>query len=253
MSEGYSYEMYQASRQGVPAPLKHGPERLSERDPHTKHVDWHEKYPNEVLLSGPPGRKAVAFTFDDGPDDVWTPQIVAVLDQMGVKGTFFCVGKRVVQSPKVLQHLLNRGHIVGNHSWSHPNFTKIPVEDIQMEIESATDAIERVGGIRPKLFRPPYGALTDTVIQEVIRLQYKIIFWDVDSLDWSGITAQQVVANVLAHAHPGAIILMHSAGGRGESLEDTVRALPKIITTLRNEGYSFMTVPDLLGIPAYQK
>lgn len=246
------YFMDPGFRQVVPAPLKHGPERLSERPPHTKHVDWSSQYPNDVILAGPTNRRAVAFTFDDGPDDVWTPQILAVLTQLGIKGTFLCVGARVAQNPQVVQEMVKAGHVVGNHSWDHPNFTKISISEVRSQIERTADEIARVTSVRPRFFRPPYGALNEAVIEEVIRLQYKILFWNVDSLDWSGITAQQVEANVLAHVGPGSIILMHSAGGRGESLEDTVRALPKVVSTLRNEGYSFFTVPELLGIPAYQ-
>jgi peptidoglycan-N-acetylglucosamine deacetylase len=152
----------------------------------------------------------------------------------------------------VLRQEVQEGHVIGNHSWNHPNLTKISTAEARSQIERTENEIAEIAKVRPRFFRPPYGALNDQVIELVIEMQYKIILWDVDSLDWSGITAQQVEANVLAHVRPGAMILFHSAGGTGESLEDTVRALPKIVTTLRKEGYSFLTVPELLTIPAYQ-
>lgn len=248
-----AFIVYPGLRQVAPAPFKHGPERVGERPLHAKHVDWNSKYPNEVILGGPANQKAVALTFDDGPDEVWTPQILAVLKQLGVNGTFLCVGQRVAQFPAVLRQMVKEGHVIGNHSWDHPNFTKISTTEARSQIEQTTNEIEKVVKVRPRFFRPPYGALNDQVIEVVIELEYKILFWNVDSLDWSGITAQQVEANVLGHARPGAIILFHSAGGRGESLEDTVRALPKIVNALRKEGYSFLTVPKLLNIPAYQE
>ncbi|MCF8563381.1 polysaccharide deacetylase family protein [Alicyclobacillus tolerans] len=233
------------------SPFYHGPERLSERPPHSQHVDWHALYPNDVILHGPTDRREAALTFDDGPDRVWTPRILSVLAQYGVKAEFNCVGQRVQQSPHMLEQIIQEGHNVENHSWSHPNFTKIPVAKAKRQIEQTNLLIEQITGVRPRFFRPPYGALNDEVIREVIALGMKILYWNVDSLDWSGLTRKQVVANVLGHTEPGAIILMHFAGGRGESLDGTVQALPYIIQTLRREGYTFKTVSALLNIPAY--
>ncbi|MBX5437509.1 MAG: polysaccharide deacetylase family protein [Alicyclobacillaceae bacterium] len=234
------------------SPLSGGPERVSERHSHTQHVDWHSLYPREVILRGPADRKRVALTFDDGPDQVWTPQILRILAQYAVKATFMCVGRRVQEHPQVLQWLVREGHEVGNHTFSHPNLTKIPLVEVRNQIVQTENEIHRVSGVRPRFFRPPYGALSDEVIREVRALGDIIIFWDVDSLDWARLTAVQVATNVLAHTAPGTIILMHSAGGNGESLANTVQALPYIIQTLREQGYTFTTVSDLLGQPAYK-
>lgn len=232
------------------APHFHGPERTAERHSHASHIDWSSRFPNEVILHGPP-RKEVSLTFDDGPDDVWTPRILSVLANYDVKATFMCVGRRIEQYPNVLRRMYREGHVIGNHSWNHPNLTKIPISEVRDQIERTAGVIDRLIGVRPRLFRPPYGALNEDVIREIRSLNYKIILWNVDSLDWAKLTASQVTANILAHAAPGSIILEHSAGGRGESLEDTVRALPRVIERLREEGFSFVTVPHLLDIPAY--
>jgi peptidoglycan/xylan/chitin deacetylase (PgdA/CDA1 family) len=157
-------------------PFKHGPERIEERHPHTKHVDWASLFPGEVILHGP-ARKEVALTFDDGPDDVWTPRILHILAQHDVKATFMCVGERIRQNPGVLRRIVREGHVVGNHSWDHPKLTKIPLAEVRTEIERTGNEIHRVIGARPRLFRPPYGALNADVIREVISLDYKIIFW----------------------------------------------------------------------------
>ncbi|GMA51030.1 hypothetical protein GCM10025857_23870 [Alicyclobacillus contaminans] len=233
-------------------PFQHGPERLTERPPSTQHIDWHALYPNDVILSGPTDRKTVALTFDDGPDAVWTPQILSVLDRYRIKAEFNCVGQRIQQYPYMLEEMFRRGHNIENHSWSHPNFTKISLTEARQQIERTNAFIERILGVRPYFFRPPYGALNQDVIREIISLRMKILLWDVDSLDWAGLTRKQVEANVLSQARPGSIILLHFAGGRDESLEDTVQALPNIIRTLRREGYSFATVAELLELPAYQ-
>ncbi|CRK82258.1 polysaccharide deacetylase family protein [Neobacillus massiliamazoniensis] len=233
------------------APLQHGPERLAERPPHTQHVDWSSMFPNEVILHGPTNRRLVSLTFDDGPDNVWTPQVLDVLNRYNIKGTFMCVGQRIQQNPQVLTRIIREGHVVGNHSWSHPNFTKIPLNEVRGQIEGTANEVNRLTGMRPVLFRPPYGALNLDVIREIMSLRDKIIFWNVDSLDWDGLTGPQVAANILAHAGPGSIILQHCAGGRGESLLDTIQALPYVIQTLRQEGYNFVTVPQLLNIRPY--
>ncbi|WDL95117.1 polysaccharide deacetylase family protein [Alicyclobacillus sp. ALC3] len=231
--------------------FQHGPERASARPPHTQHVDWHARYPNEVILRGPSDRRAVALTFDDGPDNVWTPLILSVLAKYSVKATFTCVGQMVQGNPAILQQIFQAGHNIENHSWSHPDFTKVSATEAKSQIERTNLLISQILHVKPRFFRPPYGAINDQVIAEVVSLGMKILYWDVDSLDWSGLTKEQVVANVLAHTEPGSIILMHSAGGRG-GLADTVQALPSIIETFRREGYLLTTLADLLREPAYQ-
>jgi peptidoglycan/xylan/chitin deacetylase (PgdA/CDA1 family) len=227
--------------------FQHGPERLDERPPHTQHVDWHAKYPGDVILHGPTDRKAAALTFDDGPDNEWTPRVLTVLARYKVTATFTCVGEMVQQNPAMLKRIFRAGHEIENHSWNHPNFTKISVSEAKEQIEQTNMLIQRIVGVTPRFFRPPYGAINEQVIQEVVSLGMRILYWSVDSLDWSGLTREQVAANVLGHAAPGAIILMHCAGGRG-GLADTVEALPQIIQTLRREGYTLVTVSELLHL-----
>lgn len=230
--------------------LQGGPERLGERQPHAAHVDWAGQFPNEVILHGP-AVKEVALTFDDGPDDYWTPRVLDGLKEMNAKATFFCVGERVQANPDVFRRMIAEGHVVGNHSWNHANLSKIPIEQAKEQLIRTNEVIRRVGGVKPHLMRPPYGALSEPLIREAIRLDQLIILWNVDSLDWTQIPAEQVATNILSHTGPGAIILLHSAGGEGQSLQNTVNALPYVIRTLRDRGYRFRTVPELLKIPAY--
>ncbi|MCL6444340.1 MAG: polysaccharide deacetylase family protein [Alicyclobacillus sp.] len=232
-------------------PFVHGPENAAERPPRTHYIDWHSLYPSEIILHGPQQQRRVSLTFDDGPDGVWTPRILQILAQYGVTATFCCVGQRVEQNPQVLRRIVRQGHMIANHSYNHPNFTKIPLEEACRQVNSTSNIIQRVAGVRPRFFRPPYGALNRDVIEMLISLDYKILYWDVDSLDWAGLTAAQVSINVLSHTEPGSIILMHSAGGVGESLADTAQALPDIIRTLRAQGYTFVKVSELLDEPAY--
>jgi peptidoglycan/xylan/chitin deacetylase (PgdA/CDA1 family) len=226
-----------------------GPERPEERPAQPERVDWSARYPDEIVLHGPE-RKEVALTFDDGPDDEWTPQVLRVLDRFGVKATFFVVGQRSERNPSVLRRIVREGHIVGNHSWNHPNLSKMTKEEVRSQLERTDSVIRKVTGKTTRLFRPPYGAISDIVVQEAVRLHKKMILWNVDSLDWMQLTARQVAANVLSHTQPGSFILMHSAGGAGESLQGTVDGLPIVIQSLRRLGYSFRTIPQLLGISA---
>ncbi|MBP1995652.1 polysaccharide deacetylase family protein [Paenibacillus eucommiae] len=242
-ASGYWYRTHQPELQG-------GSERMDERPPQVERIDWAEQFPNEIILHGPP-TKEVALTFDDGPDEVWTPQVLDGLREFGVKATFFCVGQRIQANPDVFLRMIREGHNVGNHSWNHPNLAKIPLAAAMEQINKTDEEMYRVAGIRSLLFRPPYGALTEELIRELIRLKKKTILWNVDSLDWNQITANQVAANILSHAGPGSIVLQHSAGGVGQSLQNTVNALPYVIQTLWKRGYALRTISDLLNLPAY--
>lgn len=231
--------------------VQDGPETVHNRQPYTKHVDWHAQYPTEIILHGPQ-RKSIALTFDDGPDKKWTPQVRQILNRNKVPGTFLCIGELVEQNPQVLKDLFRDGHIVGNHTYDHKNLTELTASEMASEILRTDDVIAQTIGVHPRFFRPPYGAMNQLVISELITLHYKVLFWDVDSLDWSGLTAEQVEANVLSHVQPGSIILMHCAGGKNGNLQDTIDALPVLIQRLKSEGYTFQTVPRLLGLPGYR-
>jgi peptidoglycan/xylan/chitin deacetylase (PgdA/CDA1 family) len=233
-------------------PLSGGPERPGQRPPYSRTIDWASLYPRDIFLRGPMNRREVALTFDDGPDAVFTPRILNVLRRTRVKGTFFVVGRRVQRYPRVFQRMLREGHEVGNHSWSHPKMSRQSAGQVRRELRRASDEMNRVGNVRPRFFRPPYGALSETVIREAVGEGYKIILWNVDSLDWSGIPGTVLATNVLSHIRPGSIILMHSATGRGGNLQNTVQALPRIIQRLRREGYRFVKVSELLDLPAYR-
>lgn len=209
-------------------------------------VDWHAKYPDVIVLKGPSQPKRVALTFDDGPDRQWTPAIANVLNQHGVKGTFFVLGQMVDQNPDILQQLVRQGHEIGNHTYSHKQLHTLTPQQLEEEVNRTDNAIYRAVGIRTRLIRPPYGGLSDSVIQYLRDRGYKIILWNVDSLDWTGISAPDLASNVLAHTTPGSIILFHSAFGRN-GLSNTVEALPRIIRTLQQNGYSFATISQLIG------
>ncbi|WP_018130257.1 polysaccharide deacetylase family protein [Effusibacillus pohliae] len=221
------------------------------REPHPLSLaDLRRKYPSTFILSGPPTKRQVALTFDDGPDTVFTPQVLDVLKRYHVKATFFVVGNRALAHPELVQRMVREGHVVGNHSFSHANLPKLSDDQFHYQILHTEEILRPLIGYNPKLVRPPYGNINEPQILWLAGQGFKIINWNVDSLDWKGLNAAQVSTNVLAHVHPGNIILQHCAGGHGEDLTGTVQALPRIIEKLRADGVQFVTVPDLLNLPA---
>jgi len=229
--------------------LQDGPER-GVRKPHPITLaDLRAKYKTMFLLNGPASKREVALTFDDAPDDRFTPQILDVLKREGVKATFFVVGNRIEAHPEIVQRMVKEGHVVGNHSYNHPNLPKLNDADFQNQINKTDLLIQSISGYRPTFIRPPYGNISEKQIQWLASQHKIIVNWNVDSLDWKGLNAEQVKTNVLAHVRPGSIILQHSAGGSGEDLSGTVQALPLIINKLRNDGVKLVTVSELLNLP----
>jgi len=229
--------------------LAGGPEREVRGFPKREIVDLITMYPELFIASGDSKEKKVALTFDDGPDDVFTPQILDILKAKNVKATFFVIGKRVKGYPEVMKRIADECHLAGNHTWSHPNIMKISLEDAKQEILKTEKLLEEYyknSSDRIKIFRSPYGSIDPERVEFFSDLGYKIISWNVDSLDWKGLSADEVKTNVLENVTKGSIILQHSAGGEGEDLSGSVEALPEIIDVLKEEGFEFVTIDEIL-------
>jgi peptidoglycan-N-acetylglucosamine deacetylase len=207
-----------------------------------------KKYDGTFKLSGPVTEKKVALTFDDGPDDIFTRQVLDVLKQNKVKATFFVIGRRAEAHPELIARMIREGHIVGNHSYNHADLSKLSVTNFEKQIEHTQLILKPMTGYNPKLFRPPYGAINEQQVRWAMDHGYLIINWNVDSLDWKGLSADKVSRNILSANRPGAIILLHCGGGEGEDLSGSVKAIPTIIRTLKIQGYEMVTVPELLHV-----
>lgn len=226
-----------------------GPEG-SERNPHPMSLsDLRAKYKSVFLLQGPSSKREVALTFDDAPDDYFTPQILDVLKQEGVKATFFLVGNRIEAHPEIVHRMVQDGHILGNHSYNHANLPKISDVEFQDQINKTDILIQKIAGYRPTFIRPPYGNINEAHIHWLASQHKIIVNWNVDSLDWKGLSSKQVITNILTQVNPGSIILQHAAGGTGEDLSGTVQALPEVIKKLRDDGVQLVTLPELLNLP----
>jgi peptidoglycan/xylan/chitin deacetylase (PgdA/CDA1 family) len=210
-------------------------------------------FPGVFFVHGPRDSKAVALTFDDGPDDYYTPQILNILQRYGVRATFFLVGRHVGQYPQVVRALAAAGEVVGNHTWDHPQLTRLSPAAVRSEMQRTDAALRSVLGFGTRLMRPPYGDMNAAVAGQLQGMGYDIIYWTDDSLDWRSLSAAQVESNVLSHLRPGDIILQHSlSGGPTENLAGTVQALPVIIRDIRREGLRLVTIPELLGISTWK-
>ncbi len=208
------------------------------------------QFPDSLFLSGNRDKKVVALTFDDGPDDNYTPRVLDILNRQGVKATFFLVGSRVKEYPSVVSQLVESGHQVAWHGWTHTNFRLKSVEEVRREMANTASAFKETINLDPVMFRPPFGELSLEALKELADSGHTAVGWNADSLDWRSIPVDLVLANALVNTRPGSIIVMHSAG---TILEGTVKALPELIYTLKAQGYGFVTVADLLDKPAYRQ
>ena len=197
------------------------------------------------VFNGPADARDIALTFDDGPW-VQTPQFLDVLERYHVPATFFQIGEWISvygQHDRLEQRMLRDGDMIGDHTWTHPNYTGAgPYE--RMQVVRAADAIRAATGFYPCLFRAPFGNTSPAQLAQVRSLGMTTIQWDIDPRDWALPGVDAIEDNVLRNAHNGAIVEMHDGGG---PRQETIDALPTIITTLRNRGYRFVTITQLLG------
>lgn len=183
----------------------------------------------------------VFITFDDGPHPTITPWVINQLKNYNAKATFFCIGNNVEKNPEVFQQILQHGHSVGNHTYSHLNGFKTSDEEYMNDVQKAEQFISTT------LFRPPYGKLTGFKAQLISKLQrkvpYKIVMWDVLSGDFDEqLTAKECTENVLLHTDKGSIIVFHDSEKAFPRLKET---LPIVLQTLHNRGFVFSSLQNI--------
>lgn len=209
--------------------------------------------PDKKPTSSEGDRKLVALTFDDGPDATFTPKVLDILKAHHAKGTFFLVGPQVNKYPDTAKRILDEGHSIGNHTWSHKDVSKLTDKQVADQIDKAQEAIAEATGFTPTLMRAPYGAISDSLLDALHERDMLHVYWTVDTRDWAGTSVADMRKNVLAHTKPGGIILMHSFGGRKNALENTVKLLPLILDDLSKKGFEFVTVDELIDAGAAHK
>lgn len=209
-------------------------------------IDYSQLYPDVFVRQGP-ALKRIALTFDDGPDALYTPQILTILAREHVHATFFVLGEQVQRYPSLTKRILREGHALGNHSFDHADLSRVSPARLDWEIITTDRLLRRYTGFHSAWFRPPYGSVNPYLLRRMQQMGYRVVNWSVDSNDWRSLSANRVEANVLSAVRPGSIILQHCNGNPREILAGSVAALPAIIETLRARGYTFVTVPELLA------
>lgn len=211
-------------------------------------VELAKKNKDSLFINGPTNKKVVALTFDDGPDASITPAMLNVLKSNNVKGAFFFVGNRLDENKDIAIRADREGNLVLNHSYSHPEFIKLSTAEISRELLTTEDKIYSLIGRRPAIMRPPYGEIDQATIDRIVKNNYKIVMWSIDTMDWSQRDKENIIKNAVSNVRPGDIISFHSIESNKSSLE----ALSEIINRLKGMGYEITTVDKLLGIAPYK-
>lgn len=185
-------------------------------------------------------KKEIALTFDISYSERNVEKILDILDKHNIKATFFVVGGWVDKHPDLVEEIHKRGHEIGNHSNSHPYFNEISEDEIKKEIQTTSQKIKAITGEDTYLFRPPFGEIDENGVRVCESLGYKVIKWDVDSMDWKNIKDSNIVDRVAQNAKQGSIILFHGDG------KDVQYYLEQIIYHFEKNGYSMLKVSDLL-------
>lgn len=185
------------------------------------------------------GKKLIALTFDDGPSASTTPRLLDLLYEKDVPVTFFVLGNMARNNPDIIRRAEKEGHVVASHTMYHQNLVRISASAVRADIEEATTVITGILGHPPAFTRPPYGNINDAVRATV---GTPMILWSVDTRDWDNKNTEAIIANALDQSYDGGIILMHDV------YPTSVDAVPTLIDTMRNAGYEFVTIPELIEI-----
>lgn len=203
---------------------------------------------HDSLCNLPTASKIVALTFDDGPDASTTPRVLDVLKKHNVPATFFCIGDRVRANPDLARREVNEGHLIGNHTMSHPWWNNFLIgAPLRNEIAGAQRIVEEVTGQTPAFFRSPMGLTNPHLFRQLRRLNLVSVGWDVRPFDRHGPTPDAVVKRVQRDVRPGSIIALHDGGIDGEFEASVVDG---IIQSLRKEGYAFERIDAAIGATA---
>ena len=211
---------------------------------------------NRLVSRDIPAGKAIALSFDDGPDPRWTPRIATTLRRLGVTATFFVVGSEVVRHPHVVQELHRQGFELGNHTFTHADLSALPGWERTLQIGLTENALAGTVGLRARLVRPPYSSVPAAVTQrqadalaQLAREGYDIALADFDGEDWRRPGVDAIVSAATPQRSTGGIVLLHDGGG---DRSQTVAALERLVPELRARGFRFVTVSELAGLPRDQ-
>ena len=196
---------------------------------------------------GPATRRRVALTFDDGPDPIWSERILELLARREVRASFFLVGERAAQAPETVRRIAAADHEIGSHGWSHGSLWLCGPQRTEVEIGRAHRLLSDASGRSLRHFRPPWGMVNAAMFGALRRHGERCVFWSIQPEGQRPASAERQVARVLRAAHPGAIVDLHDAEGTPAAPQRLLQALPALLDGLRERGYAFTTVADLLS------
>lgn len=204
-------------------------------------------YEDIIIKKGNEDEKIIALTFDDGPDEVFTPQVLDILKKNDVKATFFLVGENLKQNKEIVKRQFEEGHEIGNHTYTHINVAKSGYDKVYEEITKTQEEIKEITGVEPKLFRPPYRAMSRHMCDIVKNKNMNIILWsNLDPRDWSNPGVYSIVNTIESKVGNGNIILLHDYNNLRNSKSQTIQALESVIPYLKEQGYKFVTISELI-------
>ncbi len=195
-----------------------------------------------------PSRK-IALTYDDGPNDPHTLRLLEVLARHHVHATFFLIGRFVKQRPDLARAIVEAGHVVGNHTFSHPNLIFASARRTRAELQDCQNALDDAVGEHSNLFRPPFGGRRPGTLQIVRAVNLSPVMWNVTGWDWKALPADSIVSKVSRQIRGRDVILLHDGSHlqMGADRSQTVIATDKLIVRYKSEGYEFVTVPEMMG------
>jgi len=200
-----------------------------------------------ALCRGKKSEKVLAVTFDDGPDEIITLKVLAILEKYNIPATFFIIGKKAEKQVDMIQQIITKGHLIGLHSYGHAFFFDLYRRGkMEQDLLMAEEIMMKATGKKPLLFRPPYGVTNPILAKVLKKLGYNVIGWSVRSMDTTINDAGRVARRIIARIHPGAIIQMHDTRGI------TPEVLEKVIITAKDEGYRFAGLDEVLDVEAYK-
>ncbi len=206
----------------------------------------------EVFRRGGEELEYIALTFDDGPDPAFTPAILDILAERGVRATFFVVGKHVDQYPEIVQRIKAEGHEIGNHTYNHVNLLYAGEEMVTRELARTEAALEEAVGLTPKLFRPPRGLYNETTLRVAHERGYTLALWSLSSEDWLGISPTRIVRVLGDRATGGDILLFHDSGDflttAGANRDNVIQSVGPLLDRLHDRDYRFVTVTELMAM-----
>jgi peptidoglycan-N-acetylglucosamine deacetylase len=208
-----------------------------------------------TFIGLPRGVKQLALTYDDGPNDPHTPRLLEVLARHRVHATFFLIGRYVQQRPEIVREIAKAGHIIGNHTFSHPLLIFKSEAEIRRELIDCRSALQDVIGEHSDLFRPPFGGRRPAVLRIAHELGLQPIIWNVTGYDWNAPPSAIIERKVTRQLRGGDVILLHDGGHKQMDADrsQTVIATDNLIARLKSQGNEFVTIPEMLSATATRR